>query len=188
MTSAELQNSDRVDDFFRMHTSPSDESTNAKPLAQRPTTSTTSSVVEKQRVRATYIPPPAPSPPSHSSHRSPPPVSHHPIEPFQLGGMADKEMDTQSQWLFSEEEIRNSPSITDGLSVAEESCRRAKGVNFIIQAGILLKIPQLTLGTAAVFFHRFYMRYSMVAEKGGIHHYVSSSLPGPSTLDFQNPR
>jgi protein BUR2 len=91
--------------------------------------------------------------------------------------MADKEMDSQSQWLFTEEEIRNSPSILDGLLVAEENCRRAKGINFIIQAGILLKIPQLTLGTAAVFFHRFYMRYSMVAEKGGIHHYVSSSLP-----------
>jgi protein BUR2 len=91
--------------------------------------------------------------------------------------MTTKGIEPQSQWLFTEEEIRNSPSILDGLPVAEEVCRRAKGVNFIIQAGILLKIPQLTLGTASVFFHRFYMRYSMVAEKGGIHHYVRSSLP-----------
>ena len=30
--------------------------------------------------------------------------------------------------------------------------------------------------SAGVFFHRFYMRYSMVEEKSGIHHYVS--LPG----------
>jgi hypothetical protein len=85
-------------------------------------------------------------------------------------------IEPQSQWLFTEEEIRNSPSILDGLPVSEEICRRAKGVNFIIQAGILLKIPQLTLGTASVFFHRFYMRYSMAAEKGGIHHYVRSYL------------
>nr|XP_036585693.1 u4 u6 small nuclear ribonucleoprotein prp4 [Colletotrichum truncatum]KAF6795744.1 u4 u6 small nuclear ribonucleoprotein prp4 [Colletotrichum truncatum] len=29
----------------------------------------------------------------------------------------------------------------------------------------------ITLWVAGVFFHRFYMRYSMVEEKGGIHHY-----------------
>lgn len=50
--------------------------------------------------------------------------------------------------------------------------RRAKGVNFIYQAGIMLDIPQITLWVAGVFFHRFYMRFSMVEEKGGIHHYV----------------
>lgn len=88
--------------------------------------------------------------------------------------MSAKDIEPQSQWLFTEEEIRNSPSVLAGLPFAEEVCRRAKGVNFIIQAGILLKIPQLTLGTASVFFHRFYMRHSMVVEKGGIHHYVRS--------------
>lgn len=51
--------------------------------------------------------------------------------------------------------------------------RRAKGVNFIYQAGVMLDLPQITLWVAGVFFHRFYMRYSMVQEKGGIHHYVS---------------
>jgi protein BUR2 len=91
--------------------------------------------------------------------------------------MTTKGIEPQSQWLFTEEEVRNSPSVHDGLPVAEEISRRAKGVNFITQAGILLKIPQLTLGTASVFFHRFYMRYSMVPEKGGIHHYVCSSFP-----------
>lgn len=55
----------------------------------------------------------------------------------------------------------------------EERLRRAKGVNFIYQAGILLDLPQLTLWVAGVFFHRFYMRYSMVEGKQGIHHYVS---------------
>ncbi|KAI8185656.1 u4 u6 small nuclear ribonucleoprotein prp4 [Colletotrichum sp. SAR 10_75] len=47
------------------------------------------------------------------------------------------------------------------------------GVNFIYQAGVLLDLPQITLWVAGVFFHRFYMRYSMVEEKGGIHHYTS---------------
>jgi protein BUR2 len=90
--------------------------------------------------------------------------------------MTAEENDSQKQWYFTEEEVNNSPSICDGLSVAEEIARRAKGVNFITQTGILLKIPQLTLGTASVFFHRFYMRYSMVPEKNGIHHYVCSSI------------
>lgn len=36
----------------------------------------------------------------------------------------------------------------------------------------MVELPQTTLWVAAVFFHRFYMRCSMVQEKGGIHHYV----------------
>ena len=87
-----------------------------------------------------------------------------------------------SQWLFTEEEVLSAPSIMDGLSPQEERCRRAKGVNFIIQAGILLKLPQLTLATAAVFFQRFYMRKSMVPEKMGVHHYVRSPSSNPSSL------
>ena len=82
------------------------------------------------------------------------------------------ESDTSSQWLFTEAEINSTPSTLDKLPIVEERCRRAKGVNFIIQAGILLKLPQLTLATASVFFHRFFMRSSMVPERGGLHHYV----------------
>lgn len=37
----------------------------------------------------------------------------------------------------------------------------------------MIELPQTTLWVAAVFFHRFYMRRSMVEERGGIHHYVS---------------
>lgn len=40
----------------------------------------------------------------------------------------------------------------------------------------MIELPQTTLWVAAVFFHRFYMRLSMDAEKGGIHHYVSPPL------------
>lgn len=80
----------------------------------------------------------------------------------------------RDQWLFDEEDLQHTPSIIrGGISMQEEWTRRAKGVNFIIQAGMILKLPQLTLATASVFFHRFYMRENMVVEKGGIHHYVS---------------
>ena len=68
--------------------------------------------------------------------------------------------------------MASSPSIVEGLPQAEERLRRAKGVNFIYQVGILLELPQITLWVAGVFFHRFYMRYSMAEERGGIHHYV----------------
>jgi len=84
--------------------------------------------------------------------------------------MEEQESD---QWFFTEAELASTPSILDGVTPIDERCRRAKGVNFIIQAGIMLKLPQLTLATASVFFHRYFMRVSMVPEKGGQHHYVS---------------
>jgi hypothetical protein len=93
-------------------------------------------------------------------------------------------VEESNQWLFSEDEVASSPSIIDGLSPAEERYRRAKGVNFITQAAILLKLPQLTIAVASVFFHRFFMRISMMSEKAPekdvlrIHHYVG---PSPST-------
>lgn len=83
-----------------------------------------------------------------------------------------------NQWSFTTEEIHSTPTILDGVSPTEERLRRAKGVNFIYQAGVMLDLPQITLWVAGVFFHRFYMRWSMVQEKGGIHHYVSHSMPG----------
>ncbi|KAI0204757.1 cyclin-like protein [Astrocystis sublimbata] len=124
------------------------------------------------------VPPPVPSPPTHSSRTSPPrphsrrsnsspaspsPSSPSPV-PSALSAMA-------SQWFFTQDEVLSSPSVLDGLPPAEERLRRAKGVNFIYQAGILLELPQITLYVAGVFFHRFYMRRSMVEEKQGIHHY-----------------
>ena len=68
----------------------------------------------------------------------------------------------------------STPSIIDGMSIAEERLRRAKGINFIKQAAVILELPAITIWVASVFFHRFYMRHSMEFEKaGGIHHYVS---------------
>lgn len=51
----------------------------------------------------------------------------------------------------------------------------------------MLDLPQVTLWVAGVFFHRFYMRYSMVEEKSGIHHYVSR-LPDYSPSRVLQPR
>lgn len=78
----------------------------------------------------------------------------------------------QSQWLFTPSELLRTPSILDGLPVAQELANRQKGVNFITQVGILLKLPQLTLATASVYLHRFFMRHAMQQpNKPGLHHY-----------------
>ncbi|KAL2132512.1 hypothetical protein VTI74DRAFT_3702 [Chaetomium olivicolor] len=118
------------------------------------------------------VPPAVPSPPAYTSRTSPPrPHSRRSApSPSQPSPQRDLEL-RPNQWFFTADEVVSTPSIIDGLSIAEERLRRAKGVNFIYQAGIMLELPQLTLWVAAVFFHRFYMRFSLVEEKGGIHHY-----------------
>ena len=86
--------------------------------------------------------------------------------------------EAEAQWIFSEAELANTPSIQDGMTQAEEQETRAKGVNFIVQVGIMLKLPQLTLSTAAVFFQRFLMRGSLKKERNGIpklHHYQTAA-------------
>ncbi len=118
------------------------------------------------------IPPAVPSPPVLSARNSPP---RKPQKPAIFSSTIAMAVEEKSQWLFTEEELLATPSILDGLDPTEERCRRAKGVNFITQVGILLKLPQLTLAVAGVFFHRFYMRRSLIPEKQGFHHYVGPS-------------
>jgi protein BUR2 len=48
------------------------------------------------------------------------------------------------------------------MDIIQEQSNRSKGVNFITQVGMLLKLPQLTLATASVYLHRFFMRHFMV--------------------------
>src|SRR5690606_22097717 len=62
---------------------------------------------------------------------------------------------------------KNTPSIVAGLSPREERERRAKAINFILSVGLALQVPQLTISTAAIFLHRFYMRQTMQTH----HHY-----------------
>ena len=79
----------------------------------------------------------------------------------------------ESQWLFTEAELLRTPSVLDGMPPEKESENRGKGVNFILQVGIMLKLPQITLATASVFLHRFFMRHSMVdlPNRSGFHYY-----------------
>ncbi|KAI9873328.1 MAG: hypothetical protein M1830_000538 [Pleopsidium flavum] len=80
----------------------------------------------------------------------------------------------ETQWIFTEEELLRTPSALDGMPPEKERENRGKGVNFIVQVGIMLKLPQITLATASVFLHRFFMRFSMVDLPGrpGLHYYA----------------
>ncbi|KAI4154836.1 MAG: hypothetical protein LQ341_000276 [Variospora aurantia] len=80
---------------------------------------------------------------------------------------------TDSQWIFTENELLRTPSILDGMTPEKERENRGKGVNFIFQVGIMLKLPQVTLATASVLLHRFYVRHSMIDIPGrpGFHYY-----------------
>jgi protein BUR2 len=112
--------------------------------------------------------------PSNIHHLPPthPAARHRPKSPNRV--LAEQE----AQWLFTDAELANTPSIQDGMTQADEKDLRAKGVNFIVQVGILLKLPQLTLSTAAIFFQRFLMRASLKSARGDIpklHHFQSAA-------------
>lgn len=132
--------------------------------------------LSKSPSRRRDVPPAVPSPPAYSSRTSPP--RPHSRRSAHSPGQSSPHRASQprpNQWFFTADEVASTPSVAEGLPLAEDRLRRAKGVNFIYQAGILLELPQITLWVAGVFFHRFYMRYSMMEEKGGIHHYVGVS-------------
>lgn len=123
------------------------------------------------------VPPAAPTPPQPSFRHSPPrsqgvSAAHTPTAATGAPSGSQTPLPAGAhQWCFTPDEVLSTPSVLDGLSPEEERLRRAKGVNFVYQAGVMLDLPQITLWVAGVFFHRFYMRSSMVEEKGGIHHY-----------------
>src|ERR1700710_3111153 len=73
--------------------------------------------------------------------------------------------ETERQWLYTEDELDRAPSCVAGMPPDEEKLMRSKGVNFIIQVGVMLKLPQTTISTASVFLNRFLMRYNLVSSK-----------------------
>eukprot|EP01104_Vermistella_antarctica_P009850 TRINITY_DN2580_c0_g1_i1.p1 TRINITY_DN2580_c0_g1~~TRINITY_DN2580_c0_g1_i1.p1 ORF type:complete len:294 (+),score=37.12 TRINITY_DN2580_c0_g1_i1:292-1173(+) len=60
----------------------------------------------------------------------------------------------------SKDLLVNTPSRLDGVNEGTETFMRISGCEVIQEAGILLKLPQVTICTAQVLFHRFYYRQS----------------------------
>ncbi|KAK8458217.1 hypothetical protein SEVIR_3G336500v4 [Setaria viridis] len=64
-------------------------------------------------------------------------------------------------WYFSRKEIEeNSPSRRDGIDLKRENSLRKSYCSFLQDLGMKLKVPQVSIATAMVFCHRFYLRQS----------------------------
>ncbi|VFQ61446.1 unnamed protein product [Cuscuta campestris] len=64
-------------------------------------------------------------------------------------------------WYFSRREIEeNSPSRQDGIDLKKETYLRKSYCTFLQDLGMRLKVPQVTIATAIIFCHRFFLRQS----------------------------
>ncbi|KAJ3016857.1 hypothetical protein NUW54_g719 [Trametes sanguinea] len=67
-----------------------------------------------------------------------------------------------SQWLFPVSALYHTPSrTTSNIPLEKELYDRSRGVEFLYRLGVSLGLPSSAMYTAATWFHRFYMRYSM---------------------------
>ncbi|KAJ6712756.1 hypothetical protein OIU79_008871 [Salix purpurea] len=64
-------------------------------------------------------------------------------------------------WYFSRKEIEeNSPSRRDNIDLKKEMYLRKSYCTFLQDLGMRLKVPQVTIATAIIFCHRFFIRQS----------------------------
>ncbi|XP_034946387.1 cyclin-K-like isoform X2 [Chelonus insularis] len=63
-------------------------------------------------------------------------------------------------WYFEKEELKNTPSIQDGIDYETECRYRKEGARFIIDTGSKMDLGYNTMATGVVYFHRFYMFHS----------------------------
>ncbi|XP_050226028.1 cyclin-T1-3-like isoform X1 [Mercurialis annua] len=69
--------------------------------------------------------------------------------------------DDGGKWYFSRKEIEeNSPSRRDNIDLKKETYLRKSYCTFLQDLGMRLKVPQLTIATAIIFCHRFFLRQS----------------------------
>nr|XP_017251135.1 PREDICTED: cyclin-T1-3-like [Daucus carota subsp. sativus] len=65
------------------------------------------------------------------------------------------------QWYYSRKEIEeNSASRKDGIDLKKETYMRRSYCTFLQDLGMRLKVPQVTIATAIIFCHRFFLRQS----------------------------
>ena len=63
-------------------------------------------------------------------------------------------------WYYEKSELRNTPSIQDGIDYETECRYRKEGARFIIDIGSKMDLGYNTMATGVVYFHRFYMFHS----------------------------
>ncbi|TRY59283.1 hypothetical protein DNTS_016360 [Danionella cerebrum] len=65
-----------------------------------------------------------------------------------------------SKWFFTREQLETSPSRCSGVEPDRELSYRQQAANLIQDMGQRLNVSQLTINTAIVYMHRFYMYHS----------------------------
>ncbi|XP_057453502.1 cyclin-T1-3-like [Lotus japonicus] len=66
-----------------------------------------------------------------------------------------------SRWYLSRKEIEeNSPSKQDGVDLKKEAYLRKSYCTYLQDLGMRLKVPQVTIASAIIFCHRFFLRQS----------------------------
>ncbi|KAJ2856537.1 hypothetical protein J3B02_001543 [Coemansia erecta] len=77
-----------------------------------------------------------------------------------------------TDWQFTREDLRQTPSVHCGWTVEREELDRAKACSLIYSASRKLQLPQITSASACVYLHRFFMRHSLKE----YHHYSEETL------------
>uniref|UniRef100_A0A3Q3LZI0 Cyclin T2a n=1 Tax=Mastacembelus armatus TaxID=205130 RepID=A0A3Q3LZI0_9TELE len=67
---------------------------------------------------------------------------------------------SSSKWFFTREQLDNTPSRRCGVEPDRELSYRQQAANLIQDMGQRLNVSQLTINTAIVYMHRFYMHHS----------------------------
>ncbi|KAJ7948930.1 Cyclin T1 [Quillaja saponaria] len=89
--------------------------------------------------------------------------SHH--GSYQGGShkISQEKLEDGGRWYFSRKEIEEkSPSRRDGIDLKKEAYLRKSYCTFLQDLGMRLKVPQVTIATAMIFCHRFFLRQSHV--------------------------
>jgi len=63
-------------------------------------------------------------------------------------------------WYYEKADLKKSPSFEDGIPSETELRYRSEGPKFIQKVGTSLDLNYMTIATASVYFHRFYMKHS----------------------------
>ncbi|XP_068150278.1 cyclin-K [Drosophila tropicalis] len=63
-------------------------------------------------------------------------------------------------WYYDKKELRETPSILQGISFETERRYRKEGARFIMECGTKMGLGHNTMATGVVYFHRFYMFHS----------------------------
>nr|CAG4644947.1 EOG090X09KD [Leptodora kindtii] len=63
-------------------------------------------------------------------------------------------------WYYDKKDLKNTPSLQDGIDFETEYRYRKEGARFIIDTGTKMGLRYDTMATGVVYFHRFYMFHS----------------------------